>query len=221
MDALLSPTPMDPARALVETIEALDEQLQTRVRSVSNGEEYVAGHPGVIPMPRGAAVFETTGPWEDYATPSRDLRILIAIDVVKGFPERAARRPERYALLAGRAPAEIRAELERLLADEIARRRLVYRRSDGSEWTLTLAGVDAHARRRPGAHGGARGCVQPERLRRNPLGRAAGKRRERHLSPPGAARPGRPHGGVPRVVPRAPASAARVAAGSSFVSAPS
>ena len=152
MDALLSPTPMDPARALVETIEALDEQLQTRVRSVSNGEEYVAGHPGVIPMPRGAAVFETTGPWEDYATPSRDLRILIAIDVVKGFPERAARRPERYALPAGRAPAEIRAELERLLADEIARRRLVYRRSDGSEWTLTLADVLARTEALEGAY---------------------------------------------------------------------
>jgi len=141
MDELLSPTPMDPARALVETIEALDEQLQARVRSVSNGEEYVATHPGVIPMPRGAAVFETTGPWEDYATPARDLRILIAIDVVKGFPERVAGRPERYALAAGRTPAEVRMDLERILAQETATRRFVYRRSDGSEWTLTLADV--------------------------------------------------------------------------------
>ncbi|TMB05303.1 MAG: hypothetical protein E6J70_02460 [Deltaproteobacteria bacterium] len=141
MDDLLSPTPMDPARALVETIEALDEQLQARVRSVANGEDYVARHPGVIPMPRGAAVFETTGPWEDYATPARDLRVLIAIDVVKGFPERVARRPDRFAMPAGRSPAEVRAELERILGEEAAGRRFAYRRTDGSEWTLTLADI--------------------------------------------------------------------------------
>ncbi len=44
-------------------------------------------------MPDGAAIFETTGAWEDFATPSRDLRLLIAIDVVRGYPDRVARRP--------------------------------------------------------------------------------------------------------------------------------
>ena len=92
-------------------------------------------------MPRGAAVFETTGPWEDYATPARDLRVLIAIDVVQGFPERAARRPERFAMPAGRSPGEVRADLERILGEEAARRRFAYRRTDGSEWTLTLADI--------------------------------------------------------------------------------
>ena len=52
-------------------------------------------------MPDGAAIFETTGAWEDFSTPSRDLRLLIAIDVVRGFPDRVARRPERYAMPQG------------------------------------------------------------------------------------------------------------------------
>jgi hypothetical protein len=41
-------------------------------------------------MPDGAAIFETSGAWEDFSTPSRDLRLLIAIDVVQDFPDRVA-----------------------------------------------------------------------------------------------------------------------------------
>ncbi len=145
MDDLLSPTPMDPARVLRETIQALDEQVQARVRSVANGEEYAARQPGVIPMPEGAAIFEASGAWEDYATPARDLRLLIAIDVVQEFPARVARRPERYAMPSGRSAGEVRADLERILREEVADRRFTYRRSDGSEWTLALAEVIARA----------------------------------------------------------------------------
>ena len=139
MDDLLSPTPMDPARVLRETIAALDEQVQARVTSVANGEQYVASHPGTITMPSGAAIFETEGPWEDYATPSRDLRLLIALDVVRDFPERVGRRPERYAMPGGTPPAAVRADLQRIMRDETAARRFVYQRSDGSESTVTLA----------------------------------------------------------------------------------
>ncbi len=142
VDALQSPAPLEPERALRETIDALDEQVRARVRSVANGEEYLAAHPGtVIPMPSGASIFETTGAWEDYATPSRDLRLLIAIDVLRGFPERVARRPERYAIAEGRSPAQVRRDLEGLLGEATAARRFAYRRSDGSEWTLSLADV--------------------------------------------------------------------------------
>ena len=49
-------------------------------------------------------------------------------------------------------PAEVRADLERTLAEEIARRRVVYRRSDGSEWTLTLADVLARTEALEGAY---------------------------------------------------------------------
>jgi hypothetical protein len=139
MDDMLSPTPMDPARVLRETIQALDEQVRTRVTSVANGETYAAAHPGTIAMPSGAAIFETSGAWEDYATPSRDLRLLIALDVVREFPARVARRPERYAMPAGMPVAAVRAQLDGVVHDETAERRFAYRRSDGSEWTLTLA----------------------------------------------------------------------------------
>jgi hypothetical protein len=150
VDAVLSPRPQDPARVLTATVDALDEQVRARVRSVANGEAYVAKHPGTIAMPEGAAMFETTGPWEDYSTPARDLRLLIGIDVVRAFPDTVASRPERFALLVGPpapgAPAvDVRAELEALLAQEVSSRRFEYTRSDGSPWTLSLADVIARA----------------------------------------------------------------------------
>ena len=79
----------------MESIVALEEQVKTRVTSVENGRKYQNSGKGEASMPDGAAIFETTGAWEDFATPSRDLRLLIAIDVVSGFPDRVARRPER------------------------------------------------------------------------------------------------------------------------------
>jgi len=85
--------PLDPVRALKETITSLEEQVNTRVTSVENGRKYLAGGGRTVDIPDGAAIFETTGAWEDFATPSRDLRLLIAIDVVRGVPDRVARRP--------------------------------------------------------------------------------------------------------------------------------
>jgi hypothetical protein len=141
VEDVLSPVPLDAAVAFRAALDALDEQIRTRLRSVANGEEFAATHAGVIPMPEGAEIFETTGPWEDYATPSRDLRLLIAIDVVRGFPERAAGRPERFAARPGRSPDDVRAELEAILRDAAATTRFEYVRSDGSSWTLTLGDV--------------------------------------------------------------------------------
>jgi hypothetical protein len=138
MDDVLSPSPLDPLRAMTEAIAALEEQVKGRVTSVENGRKYQATAKGDASMPDGAAIFETTGAWEDFATPSRDLRLLIAIDVVRNFPDRVARRPERYAMPAGRSVAEVKAELEGVLASELASRRFAYTRSDGSSWTLSL-----------------------------------------------------------------------------------
>ena len=119
--------------------------MRARVRSVANGEEYAAAHHGIIAMPEGAAIFETTGAWEDYATPSRDLRLLIALDVVRAFPAKVELHPERFAMPVGRSAAEVRADLEAMLRAESAARRVIYTRSDGSQWTLTLADVLARA----------------------------------------------------------------------------
>src|SRR5262249_9586299 len=86
MARLMSPAPLDPLRAMKEAITSLEEQVKTRVTSVENGRKYQTSGRGDAEMPDGAAIFETTGAWEDFATPSRDLRLLIAIDVVRGFP---------------------------------------------------------------------------------------------------------------------------------------
>jgi len=145
VDAVLSPQPQEPLRAFHETLDALDEQVRARVRSVANGEEYTATHRATIPMPDGAAIFETTGPWEDFATPARDLRLLIALDVVRRFPAEVVRRPERFAPPAGKSAAVVRAELEELLVTESESRRFEYTRSDGSIQTLTLGDILARA----------------------------------------------------------------------------
>ncbi len=146
VDAVLSPQPLAPERALREGIDALDEQVRTRVRSVANGQDYVAAHRGVIPMPEGAAIFETTGTWEDYATPSRDLRLLIALDALEALPGKIATHPERFEKPVGRTDADLPTELAAMLRAELAARVVVYTRSDGSQWTLTLADVLARAR---------------------------------------------------------------------------
>jgi len=141
MDDVMSPSPLDPVRAMKEAITSLEEQVNTRVASVENGRKYQAGGGAEVAIPDGASIFETTGAWEDFATPSRDLRLLIAIDVVRGFPDRVARRPERYAMPAGKSAADVKAELEGVLASELALRKFSYTRSDGSQWTLALKDV--------------------------------------------------------------------------------
>jgi hypothetical protein len=141
MDEVMSPVPLDPVRALKEAITSLEEQVHARVTSVENGRKYQTGGGAAVAIPDGASIFETTGAWEDFATPSRDLRLLIAIDVVRGLPDRVARRPERYAMPAGKSVADVKAELEKVLAEELPTRKFSYTRSDGSQWELTLKDV--------------------------------------------------------------------------------
>src|SRR6185295_6685711 len=141
MDDVMSPAPLDPLRAMKEAITSLEEQVKTRVTSVENGRKWQGGGKGDAAMPDGAAIFETNGAWEDFATPSRDLRLLIAIDVVRTFPDRVARRPERYAMPPGKSVADVKAELEGVLASELAARKFSYTRSDGSAWTLAVKDV--------------------------------------------------------------------------------
>jgi hypothetical protein len=141
MDDVMSPEPLDPLAAMKDAITSLDEQVKTRVLSVENGRKFQNSGRGDANMPDGATIFETIGPWEDFSTPSRDLRLLIAIDVVRGFPDRVTRRPERYAMPRGRSVADVKAELQSALASELATRKFTYPRSDGTPWTLTLKDV--------------------------------------------------------------------------------
>jgi hypothetical protein len=87
------------------------------------------------------AIFEATGPWEDFSTPSRDLRLLVAVDVARALPARVARRPERYRMPPGTNTELVRAHLEARLATELRARTVEYTRTDGSTWKLSLQDV--------------------------------------------------------------------------------
>ena len=141
MDDVMSPQPLDPFRAMKAAIDSLEEQVKTRVGSVENGRKYQNGHGGDAGMPDGPAIFATTGAWEDFATPARDFRLLIAIDVVRFYPDKVARQPQRYAMPFGKSVAGVQAEMQRVLASELASRKFTYTRSDGSAWTLSLKDV--------------------------------------------------------------------------------
>jgi len=141
MDDVMSPEPLDPVRAMEDAIASLEEQVKTRVGSVENGRKYQNSGHGDASMPDGPSIFATTGAWEDFATPARDFRLLIAIDVVRGYPDRVVRRTERYAIPFGKSAADVKAELQRVLASELSTRKFSYTRSDGSQWTLSLKDV--------------------------------------------------------------------------------
>ena len=141
MDDVMSPEPLDPMRAMKGAITALEEQVQARVTAVENGRKYQNSGHGDASMPDGAAIFATNGAWEDFATPARDFRLLIAIDVVRGYPDHVARRPDRYLIQNGKSVADVKAELQSVLASELSSRKFSYPRSDGSSWTLTLKDV--------------------------------------------------------------------------------
>jgi hypothetical protein len=141
MDDVMSPEPLDPLQAMKAAIDALEEQVKTRAVAVENGRKYQNGARGEANMPDGPAIFETTGAWEDFSTPARDFRLLIAIDVVRGYPDRVERRSSRYAIPNGKAIADVKAQLQSALASELATRKFSYTRSDGSPWTLSLKDV--------------------------------------------------------------------------------
>jgi len=141
MDDVMSPEPLDPVKAMTDAIASLNEQVKTRVTSVENGRKYQEKQPGEVAMPNGPSIFETSGPWEDYSTPARDFRLLIAIDVVRGFPDRVVRRAARYAMPSGKSAEDMKSELQGVLASELASRKISYTRSDGSQWTLSLKQV--------------------------------------------------------------------------------
>jgi hypothetical protein len=145
MGKLINPRGLEAEKAYRETLDALAEQLTVRVGSVDNGEKFEKEKgPLVIPMPDGAKIFETTGPWEDYATPSRDMRLLIAMNVLLAIPDRIVKHPELFNL-GGRQPEVVRGEIAKLHASLIATRGITYTRSDGTPWKLTVA--DLLARR--------------------------------------------------------------------------
>jgi hypothetical protein len=141
MDDVMSPEPLDPVKAMTDAITSLHEQIKVRVTSVENGRKWQGKATGDATMPDGPAIFATTGAWEDFSTPARDFRLLIAIDVVRGFPDRFARRSDRYTIPAGKSVADMKSELQNMLNSELDARKITYTRSDGSPWTLSVKQV--------------------------------------------------------------------------------
>ncbi len=141
MDRLIDPAPLDPHVRLKSQLDTFEESVRRRVLSLDNGEQYFAqGHHGPIEMPPGYDIFETEGPWEDFSTPSRDMRLLISIDGVMALPAQLRKHPDRFKLQ-GAVVARAAEQLQVELASELKKRSFSYTRSDGSSQTLTLQDV--------------------------------------------------------------------------------
>jgi len=143
MDRVINPKPLDPETALLDLIRALYEQLVTRVASVANGEKHMKAHPGeIIPMPgRAVGVFQAGGPWEDFSTPNRDLRLLIAMDAVLDFPDKLLHSPSDYQLPRLSSPEQVKTKLEQLMVRKTSDLSITYQRTDGSDQILSLAEI--------------------------------------------------------------------------------
>jgi len=140
MERLINPEPMDPEMALLDLIEALHEQLTVRITSVSNGEAYMKSHPGeVIQMPGGTSgVFQAGGQWEDFSTPNRDLRLLIAMDAVLDFPAKVLRSPDDFKMSKLHSAEHVKKNLEDFLTKKLSELSITYTRTNGAEQKLTL-----------------------------------------------------------------------------------
>ena len=92
-------------------------------------------------MPAGAAIFETTGPWEIYSTPARDMRCFLAMDDVMSFPEKAVKARAQYLVDPNMTDDELRQSLESLRDIGLLARDIEYERTDGSPWKLSLRDV--------------------------------------------------------------------------------
>jgi len=140
MYKLINPKGLNAKQAYEATLTALVEQLETRVKSIENGEAYFRKGGASIAMPNGAAIFETVGPWEDFATPSRDMRLIIAMNVLLKFPEKIQSYPELFNLNANSA-SKVKTETELLHGQLTTEKKIQYIRSNGEPWELSVADV--------------------------------------------------------------------------------
>ncbi|MCZ6806318.1 MAG: NlpC/P60 family protein [Deltaproteobacteria bacterium] len=139
MEGMINPRALDPVRMQTSLVDALEESVQRRLSSVQNGEDFMKSQGyATIEMPSGSALFLTSGPWEDYSTPSRDMRLLISIDAVTSFASTVAAHTGRFGIRDADRDAVV-AEVKQALEDELGKRAFQYTRSDGSTWKLTLA----------------------------------------------------------------------------------
>ncbi len=142
MDRLINPDPLDPETAFRELHRAVFDRLEARALAVRNGEAYMKQEAyAIVPMPSGAGIFQTVGPWEDYSTPARDMRMLISFDVLLDFPDKVSRNPDAFRIPAGKTAEQIRTGLESLHRRWVEEYRISYASSGGGERVLSMADV--------------------------------------------------------------------------------
>ncbi len=138
MNSLSSPRPVEVSAQLNALIEALHESARRRVLSVDNGENWIKEHKKRrMKMPSGYAIFQTAGPWEDFATPSRDMRLLIALDTVLDLPQAFNRNPQRFGVTANEVPKML-PKLKAELSTALKAKTIQYTKSNGESQTLSL-----------------------------------------------------------------------------------
>jgi hypothetical protein len=146
IEGLINPRPLDPVAMQISLVDSLEESVSRRLNSVNNAEVYMGDHQyASVEMPKGSSIFQTVGPWEDFSTPSRDMRLLISLDTVVGFPDLVRRYPERFGADADSGPA-LADEVEAALNREMKARTITYNRSDGKPQRLTLRVVVSRAK---------------------------------------------------------------------------
>jgi cell wall-associated NlpC family hydrolase len=143
MQALINPRPLDPFTRQSALVDALHEVVGRRVLAVQNGEDFQIAHRfKTMKMPRRAAIFLTAGPWEDFATPSRDMRLLISLHTVLDFAASVRRAPESYGLKPAEVADTVR-RIEQARDTALAAKSIEYVDSNGQPFALTLADVVA------------------------------------------------------------------------------
>ncbi len=140
MDALIYPRGLSPVLKMKQLVSALEEQVKRRVVSVDNGVRAVSKAAAPIEMPDEAEIFQTAGPWENFSTPSRDMRLLIAIDTVRNVVADLRRSPGRFGV-SSQDVDQAALALERALKGELSARKFAYVRSNGERLELSLLDV--------------------------------------------------------------------------------
>lgn len=136
---LLNPKPLEPMVVLEANIKMLENLTKTRVEAVNRGLNYMKKKGwATMGMPDGKEIFQTTGPWEVYSTPARDMRYLIALDNVFNLPKTILNNPDVYALPPDVGKRKLKKQFTERLHELLHSTAFHYKRSDGSSWMLTL-----------------------------------------------------------------------------------
>jgi len=93
-------------------------------------------------MPSSATgIFLAGGQWENFSTPNRDLRLLIAMDAVLDFPDLIVRSPEDFNISRLFSPEQVKKKLQSTLDKKVSELSISYTRTDGSTQKLTLGEI--------------------------------------------------------------------------------